>query len=134
MNQLVVKATDLGVNVLELSNGLAPFVVDDESKEETVITETPTPKAEVELEPLTRDELGDMSVGLLKKAAFAQGIADAGGMSKQELVNVLVEDETPVVASDTHVVREPQAMVIYMEDGAFMTLQVPLKDIKNLLS
>jgi len=133
MNQMVIQATDLGVNVLELSNGLAPFVVDEAEQKET-ITETPVSKTEIELEPLTRDELGDMSVGLLKKAAFAQGIADAGGMSKQELVNVLVEDETPVIASDTHTVREPQAMVVYMEDGVFMTVQVPLKDIKNLLS
>lgn len=133
MNKMVIQATDLGVNVLELSNGLTPFVL-DEAEQEEPITETPVPKAEVELEPLTRDELDDMSIGLLKKAAFAQGIADAGGMSKSELVNVLVEDELPVIASDTHVPKEPQAMVVYMEDGVFMTVQVPLKEIKKLLS
>ena len=105
MNHLVVTATDLGVNVLELSNGLTPFVVESEGEEPT-ITETPTPKAEVELEPLTRDELGDMTIGLLKKAAFAQGIADAGGMSKQELVNVLVEEEEHIVSADVHESQE----------------------------
>lgn len=134
MNQMVVQATDLGVEVRELSNGLAPFVIEDESPVETTVTETPIQKAEVELEPLTRDELSDMSIGLLKKAAFAQGVADAGGMSKQELVNVLAEDEMPIIASDVHVTQEPQAMIIYMENGSYVTVQVPLKEIKKLLS
>ena len=102
MNSLVLQAKNLGVNTLELSNGLTPFVFEDDEQVEP-ITETPVPKAEVELEPLTRDELDGMSIGLLKKAAFAQGIADAGGMSKGELVNVLVEDEMPIIASDFHV-------------------------------
>jgi hypothetical protein len=128
----VVAATDLGVNVLELSNGLTPFVVDNEVEEPT-ITETPTPKAEVELEPLTRDELGDMTIGLLKKAAFAQGIADASGMSKQELVDVLVEDE-PIVSADVHVPATPLAMVIWHDNGILHNASIPLSKVQDLLS
>lgn len=134
MNRMITKATDLGVEVRELSNGLTPFVIEDGADEKPFITETPLPKAEVELEPLGRDELGDMSIGLLKKAAFAQGIAEANGMSKQELVDVLVEDESPVIATDTHVPTEPQAVVVYWEEGTYRTVHVPLKDIKKLLS
>ncbi len=137
MMYLVVTAIDLGVTVLELSNGLVPILLEDPVEQEPTITETPAPKAEVELEPLTRDELSDMSIGLLKKAAFAQGIADAGGMSKEALMNALMESdecELPVVASDNHEVQEPQAMVVYMENGQYMTVQVPLKEIKKLLS
>ena len=134
MNRMITKATDLGVEVRELSNGLTPFVIEEGAEAPATITETPTPKAEVELEPLGREELGDMSIGLLKKAAFAQGIAEAGGMSKQELVDVLVEDELPVIAADMHVTTEPQAVVVYWEDGAYRTVHVPLKDIKKLLS
>lgn len=134
MNRMITKATDLGVEVRELSNGLTPFVIEEGAEAPATITETPTPKAEVELEPLGREELGDMSIGLLKKAAFAQGIAEAAGMSKQELVDVLVEDELPVIAADTHVLTEPQAVVVYWEDGAYRTVHVPLQDIKKLLS
>ena len=124
MNRLVVAATDLGVNVLELSNGLTPFVVDTEVVEPT-ITETPTPKAEVELEPLTRDELGDMTIGLLKKAAFAQGIADASGMSKQELVDVLVEDE-PIVSADVHESQEiGNGFFTWLQHGEVHTHPLP---------
>lgn len=139
MQCLVTEAFDLGVEVRELSNGLTPFIIEDTNEEAAEsITETPTPKAEVELEPLTRDELDDMSIGLLKKAAFAQGIADAGGMTKQELVNVLVEE--PEVAADFHVPAVPHvlpseyAVVSWYENGLMQVAQLPLGEIKTLLS
>lgn len=139
MNQMVIQATDLGVNVLELSNGLTPFVFDEAEKEEP-ITETPVPKAEVELEPLTRDELGDMSIGLLKKAAFAQGIADAGGMSKQELVNVLVEDELPVVSAEivANEIVEPlnvtDGQLTWIENGVLCSVMLGESFTKRFLA
>lgn len=132
MHKLVVTAVDMGVPVLELSNGLTPIIVDAEPvTEKPAAVETYEKPVEVTVEPLTTAELNDMSIGLLKKAAFAQGIADAGGMSKDQLVNVL--SDTPEVASDTHVPQEPQAVVVYWENGSCMTVHVPLKDIKALL-
>jgi hypothetical protein len=133
MNQMVIQATDLGVNVLELSNGLTPFVLDEAEPAEP-ITETPTPKAEVELEPLTRDDLDDMSIGLLKKAAFAQGIADAGGMSKSELVNVLVEDESPVVSADVHNASDiGNGFFVWLEKGEVQCHPLPPTLVKYVI-
>ena len=131
MEELVFTAEDLGVRVLELSNGLAPFITEDTPVE--VVQERTS--QEVEIAPLTPDELNDMSIGLLKKAAFAQGIADAGGMSKDQLVNVL--SDTPEVASDAHAVNTNagahMAMIVWYQDGIMQAMPMPLERLKPLL-
>jgi hypothetical protein len=78
----------------------------------------------------------NMNIGVLRRQAKAMGV-DNVGKTKQEIVDAIFHHgpvETPVVASDVHETQEPQAMVVYMENGQYMTVQVPLKEIKKLLS
>lgn len=136
MSKFVTMASDFGVTVLELSNGLTPIILEEQPVH---ITETVVAK-EVELEPLTTDELDSMNIGLLKKAAFAQGIADAGGMSKQELVVALSEDDSPVVSADlvaTETVRPlnvTEGQLNWIEDGVFHTVMLGPEFTKRFLA
>lgn len=86
ITNLVFKAMDMGIKVLELSNGLAPFYVEAPEPQESTDV--------VEIEPFSDDELRSMSVGVLRKAATARGISDVGNYSKEELVSMLVDKQT----------------------------------------
>lgn len=83
ITKIVFKALDLGIKVLELSNGLAPFYVEAPAKPEVV-----------EISPFSDEELRSMSVGILRKAATARGITEVGNYSKEELVEMLVDKKT----------------------------------------
>lgn len=134
MEDLIFKASDMGVEVLELSNGLAPIIT-EQKEEPSKEVEKFVEATEVDIDPLTETELNDMSVGLLKKAAFAQGIADAGGMSKEQLVKVLAD--APEVSSDTHVANTNagahMAIIVWYQDGIMQAMPVPLEQVKPLL-
>lgn len=148
MMDLVFKATGMGLRVLELSNGLAPIMTEDApepSKEVEHVVES----TEVDIDPLTEDELSDMNISLLKKAAFAQGIADANALSKSELVDKLLGIQEPTVTtSNTHSstikfsIKQPApthtsppdyAVIVWHENGMMQFAQVPLSEVKTLL-
>ena len=98
MNKIVIAAHEMGVNVLELSNGLTPFIVVDSPgtalpsddavpyKEVNEAEET----SEVDVEPLTKEELSSMNIGLLRKAALLQGIDVDQSCTKDALVDKLI--------------------------------------------
>lgn len=137
-----IMASDAGVPMKDLSDGLAPIVVEGssapkevEEEEELPIAPKPEKKEEKHLSAFTREELMNMNIGVLRRQAKAIGLENIGRISKEEIVDmVLGEVELPEVASDVHETQEPQAMVVYMENGQYMTVQVPLKEIKKLLS
>ena len=98
MNKIVIAAHEMGVNVRELSNGLTPFIVVDSPgaalpsddavpyKEVNEAEET----SEVDVEPLTKEELSSMNIGLLRKAALLQGIDVDQSCTKDALVDKLI--------------------------------------------
>lgn len=134
LSALLCDASELGVKILELSNGLVPILVDEPTATETVNVDTPKVE-EVEIEPLTTDDLNDMNIAMLKKAAFAQGISDAGGMSKEQLVNAI--SGGPEVASDAHAINTNAgvhvAMIVWYQDGIMQAMPMPLERLKPLL-
>lgn len=136
MSKLVTVATDLGVTVLELSNGLTPILLEEQGSESEHITETVVAK-EVELEPLTTEELSQMSRGLLEKAAFAQGISDAKRMNKEELVDTLAGYDKFIASSDLHVPSvgaiSEFAVITWYENGIMQVAQVPTEKAAQLL-
>ena len=90
ITDIVFKASDMGIPVKELSNGLAPINVEAPS-------ETQEEEADVvEIEPFSEDELRSMSIGVLRKAATARGVANVGDFSKEELINQLIDRKTHV--------------------------------------
>jgi len=85
-------AYDLGIPVLELTNGLVPInVVGSEESEED---DVPTEEEIVEIEPFTEAEMRSMSIGVLRKAATAHGIEGVGAYSKEELLMVLTDTKS----------------------------------------
>lgn len=130
-NKMAIMAHDGGCTIKDLTMALTPIVIGD--------AETTTEVVPVEVEPeipelvFTQEELMNMNIGVLRRQAKALGVESAG-KTKQEIVDAIFSTDAPVVATDVHVPEEPQAMIIYMENGSYMTIQVPLKDIKKLLS
>ena len=130
-NKMAIMAHDGGCTIKDLTMALTPIVIGD--------AETTTEVVPVEVEPeipelvFTQEELMNMNIGVLRRQAKALGVESAG-KTKQEIVDAIFSTDDPVVATDVHVPEEPQAMIIYMENGSYMTIQVPLKDIKKLLS
>lgn len=82
---ICLDAADMGIPIKELTNGLAPIQVSD--AEETPITEA-------EVEPFSEAELRSMSIGILRKAARAQGIENPDNYTKDELLGMLTDSKT----------------------------------------
>lgn len=145
--KLAVMAADAGVPTKDLSDGLAPIVVESSGApqvEEPVVEDKEVISTKVNSEDdhaivgFSREELLNMNIGVLRRQAKAVGIENIGRVAKEDIVKMILGEEVTVeeeiISSDTHVPTEPQAVVVYWEDGAYRTVHVPLKDIKNLLS
>jgi hypothetical protein len=128
MEQIVFDASDLGIKVLDLTNGLTPIGVEgDESLEEPV---TEVAVDEVEIEPFSKEELEKMPISVLKKNAKNQGM-DVEFSSKEHIIQLLIgkdmlesftgADPAPKIASDTPEVSStvPNAITTYttVEEG-----------------
>jgi hypothetical protein len=90
MESICIKAADLGVPILDLTNGLVPITVEGDSPKEEP---TPIPTEEVEIEPFSRDEMLSMSIGVLKKTAKSQGIQVTPSMTKETIVDAILNDK-----------------------------------------
>jgi hypothetical protein len=134
--KLAIMCADAGKAILDLTMALTPIVIEGSPEPEKVVQETVQVEESVDISPFSREELMNMNIGVLRRQAKAMGV-DNVGKTKQEIVDAIFHHEpveTPEVASDVHEAQEPQAMVVYMENGQYMTIQVPLKEIKKLLS
>jgi hypothetical protein len=93
--RLAIMAADAGVPMKDLSDGLAPIVVDgstepkvEEVEEDLPIAPKPV-KEEKNLTAFTRDELMNMNIGVLRRQAKAIGIENLGRITKQEIVDAI---------------------------------------------
>lgn len=102
MEEICFDAADAGVPILDLTNGLVPIVVElDESIEKP----KPVQTEEVEIEAFTREEMLSMSIGVLRRTAKSQGIQVGTSMSKEQIVDAILND-TPMpdpIIEDTEV-------------------------------
>jgi hypothetical protein len=98
LTEICFEASDMGIPVLELTNGLIPINTVEPADETSVIEET-----EANVEPFTEDELRSMSVGVLRKAAAARGVEGVGAYSKDELLDLLIDSKTHTEKMDMNV-------------------------------
>jgi hypothetical protein len=141
MENIVFTATDLGIEIKDLTNGLVPIVV------ETNVTEVKekVQKEEVEIEPFTKKELQDMPISVLKKSAKNQNI-DASYMSKEQIINHLLGDipevpEVKSVSTTPYPVRESiqtsdekECMItVVMPNGTVVSTPATMAEVRLIL-
>lgn len=128
--KFAIMASDAGVPIKDLSDGLAPIVVEGSAPIEEVVKEEPKVEEEEELStPFTRAELLNMNIGVLRRQAKALGLDSIGRVSKEEIVDLILGEGLPIVSSDVHVPSTSPAlsgMLVYSDGGVLNTL--PLSD------
>lgn len=86
MERICVKAADMGIKILDLTNGLVPVTVLSAEVEE----ESTPPATEIEVEPFSREEMLSMSLGVLRKTAKVQGVAIGPHTTKSQIVDAIL--------------------------------------------
>ena len=147
MEHIVFIATDLGIEIKDLTNGLVPIVVEgEEPKKEKP---TPVPTEEVEVDPFTREELEGMPISVLRKNAKSMDI-NTEGMSKVQLIESIlggeVPEEKPVVSSTTkaevtYSTQERETLsadgncmvVVVMPNGTVVSTPATLAEVRTIL-
>lgn len=81
----VTKLIDRGLRVLDLTQGLTPFLIVDNKK--------PVNDTVDSLKPVTREEYEEMPLASLKQQAAAHGVPDTKLKSKEQMIEALVSDE-----------------------------------------
>lgn len=138
----VITAANYGYPILELSNGLSPIIVADDTPP---VVEEPTVEPEtVEADPegFSDEELAAMPVAALKRYAISQGI-DIKGMTKADIIVALAGDivrdmEVPVeVPAETPVVsqsKRPVAVILVMDNGSSVTVHGDADTMDRILA
>lgn len=85
----VTKLIDSGLRVLDLTQGLTPFLIVDNKKEVNDTVDS--------LKPVTREEYEEMPLASLKQQAAAHGVPDNKLKSKEEMIEALIEEMTATV-------------------------------------
>lgn len=135
-NRLAFMCADQGLSIRDLTMALTPIVVDvEESSEKTAPITVGTEEDNAVVE-FTREELMGMTVAVLKRQAKAMGVPVSANDTKADIVNAILGDNMPEVASDFHnEVATPvnMAVVVWYENGVMTTVQVPAEPLKTWL-
>lgn len=127
-NRLAIRSSKGNRPIKDLTMALTPIVVEDAPEEE------PVEKKEENLVAFTREELMEMSIGVLRRQAKAQGIENIGDTKKQ-IVDAILGEEP----NDSNVTKDKPlewgtkdgALRIRIdESGAIQTLTV---DVRTLI-
>ena len=87
MEDIVFGAADLGIKILDLTNGLTPIDVEGEEPTEEPVTAPIVD--EVEIEPFSKEELAEMPISVLRKNAKNQGM-DTTDLDKNQIIDLLI--------------------------------------------
>lgn len=93
----VTELIDSGLRVLDLTQGLTPFLIVDNKKEVNSTVDS--------LKPVTREEYEDMPLASLKQQAAAHGVLEKKLVSKEKIIEELLKDEptsTVVIVTPKH--------------------------------
>lgn len=93
----VTELIDSGLRVLDLTQGLTPFLIVDNKKEINSTVDS--------LKPVTREEYEDMPLASLKQQAAAHGVLEKKLVSKEKIIEELLKDEptsTVVIVTPKH--------------------------------
>lgn len=118
--EAVTTLVDMGIRVLDLTQGLTPFMLVEEDKDKNDTVDT--------LAPLTRNDYEAMPLSTLKQHAVAQGVNDKS--DKEEIINALLgeSDEKQVAKNGTVTV------VFVFEDTTVKVVKVTEQHAQKLLS
>ena len=134
--KFAIMASNAGVPIKDLTDGLTPIVVEGSDTPE-VVEEEKEPIEEPTL-AFSREELLNMNIGVLRRQAKALGIDSVGRVTKEEIVDLIMGVEEPVVSSDVHVspIQLPSelAVITWYENGTMQVAQAPLEMVKSLVS
>ena len=126
-NRLAFMCADQGLSIRDLTMALTPIVVDVEEKAQP---EEPAPAV------FTRGELEDMTVAVLKRQAKSLGVSIGANASKADIINTILGEDMPEVASDFHnetLTPVNMAVVVWYENGVMNSAQVPAEPLKTWL-
>jgi len=122
MNRIVHLASDLDIEIKDLTNGLGPIVLEDEK------IPAPTPQRvetdEVEIEQFSRAELEGIPISVLRKNAKGQNI-DTEGLSKTQLIDALIGVETATVVPVLNVVPPARETIEAPDGDCMVTVVMP---------
>jgi len=112
---LVTSLIDRGLTVIDLTQGLTPFRLVENLKNDTVDS----------LPPVTRKEYEDMPIAMLRQQAKAQGATDKEFVSKETIIQFLTE------ASKEENVSEDDAVVVVVvfKDQTTKTFKSTIENI-----
>lgn len=145
MEQIVFMATDLGIPIKDLTNGLSPIVVEGEDAPKP----TMVPTEEVEIDPFGRPELEGMPISVLRKTASGQGV-DTEGLTKAQLINAILGEIQPATEKvaptvpDVAPVQEASQKVsttdekncmatIVLPNGTIVSLPITMAEARTIL-
>lgn len=112
---VVTSLIDSGLTVIDLTQGLTPFRLVEEVKNDTVDS----------LPPVTRKEYEDMPIATLRQQAKAQGATDKHFESKETIIDFLTEPSKEEKVSEDDAV----VVVVVFKDQTTKTFKSTVQDI-----
>lgn len=120
--EAVTTLVDMGLRVLDLTQGLTPFMIVEEDKEKNDTVDT--------LAPLTRIDYQAMPLAVLKQHAVAQGVSEQHFSSKEKIINALLGE-----LQEEQVVKDGAVTVVFVfENKAAQIVKITEQHAQKLLS
>jgi len=117
----VTSLIDSGIRVLDLTQGLTPFLIVDNKKEVNTTVDS--------LKPITREEYEEMPLASLKQQAAAHGVEKSKSTSKENIINELTSP-----APKEKYGTKPTATVVIVSGVLTRTFRVTEEEAQQLIN